>query len=244
MAGLVGLRSVGDHHLDPPAPPLALLDEEPRQGNGISVSDHAEDLAGLAVEQHGDVAVAPAQRRLVHQQHSTALGPAVLAHPGRPGPHQAHDRGPGQQVTAGQLADGDHPGVDDQLAGQATGEPAFDLGMVLGVAGTAVGALEARRSQMRVVRWPRQVAHPSRPGLVDRLGPVPAGRAADHRPQVGPPPPRDGPVRQPSPRRRACAGDGAARPYSREPRNRGWSLTGLIPRIRAVSSFGRRSPAG
>jgi hypothetical protein len=57
MAALVGLTAVGDDDLDTPAPALALFDQKSRQGNGIAVPHHAQNLAGLAVEQHGDVRV-------------------------------------------------------------------------------------------------------------------------------------------------------------------------------------------
>ncbi len=69
--GPVGLRAVGHHHLDSAAPPMALGRKEAAQCRCVAMADHAQDLGGLAVEQHGYVAVAPAQRGLVDQQHPT-----------------------------------------------------------------------------------------------------------------------------------------------------------------------------
>ncbi len=62
----VGLRSVGDDDLDAATPFRALLDEERRQCRRVAVGHHGQDLAGVAVLEHGDVAVTFTHRGLVH----------------------------------------------------------------------------------------------------------------------------------------------------------------------------------
>ncbi|CAN5145811.1 hypothetical protein BH20ACT22_BH20ACT22_25170 [soil metagenome] len=65
----VARRSVGDHDLDLGAPAPSLGREKARQGTEIAVTNDPDDLASLAIGDHGDVAVPAPERGLVDQQH-------------------------------------------------------------------------------------------------------------------------------------------------------------------------------
>ncbi len=98
----IGLGPVGDRDVHAGAPAAALLDQKARQGGLVAVGDHPQHLTGLAVLQHGDVAVAAAHGGFVDQQHPTARRAAMGGDQDRPrqamaaghGPHR-HDLGVG-----------------------------------------------------------------------------------------------------------------------------------------------------
>ena len=128
--GGVGLRAVGDHHLHTSAPSAALLDEEAGQGLGVAVFHDGQHGAGLAVQQHRDVAMAAAQRGLIDHQHPAALSPPLGGHGLGPGPDHPHDEMPAQAVTAGQFPHRQLAHVGHQAAGQAAGDLAGQLRML------------------------------------------------------------------------------------------------------------------
>ena len=72
-------RAVGHDDLHRFAPPGPLGGQKTAQRLGIAVGHHGEHLAGVAVDDHRDVAVPFADRGLVHQQHPAPPPPAVLA---------------------------------------------------------------------------------------------------------------------------------------------------------------------
>ena len=141
--GLVGPRAVCDHDLDAPAPAAALRDEEPRERRRAAVRHHGQRLAGVGVDDHGDVAVTAPHRGLIDQQHPARSASAVLGHQIRPAAHQRHHRVPPQLVASGRRGDGHHLDIGHQPARQPRGEAPLEGVMVLQEPAAAVAAAHA-----------------------------------------------------------------------------------------------------
>ena len=184
--GLVGAGAVCDHDLDAFAPAPALGDEEPAERSRAAVLDHGQGLAGVAVDDHGHIAVPLAHRGLIDQQHPAAAAAAVLGHQIRPRAHQRHHQMPAEPVAARHRADGHDPGVGHQPAGQPPRHGALELRMVLQEALAAVAAREPppHPHQRRAPSRHLQVADLAPTGVVRPPATEPARRA--------PPPPEGG----------------------------------------------------
>ena len=104
--------------------------------------DHGQDLAGVAVLNDGDVAVAFAHRGLINQQHPAPLAAAVLGHQRRPHVNEVLDQMPVETMAANHGSDGHDLGIGDELASQPPGQAAFELAVIFEVACVAVGAAE------------------------------------------------------------------------------------------------------
>ena len=79
------------------------------------------DLAGVAVENDGHIAVAFAHRGLIDQQHPTQLAAAVLGHQRRPHVKEVLDQMPVEAMAANHGSDGHDLGVSNDLASQTPG---------------------------------------------------------------------------------------------------------------------------
>ena len=181
---LVGLRAIGHDDLDAAAPAWALFDEEPRQRSGVAVLDHGQDLAGVAVLNDGDVAVAFAHRGLINQQHPAPLAAAVLGHQRRPHVNEVLDQMPVETMAANHGSDGHDLGVGDELASQPPGQAAFELAVIFEVACVAVGAAEPPSDphQRHTASAHRQIPDLAPTPVVHRSGLEPAERTARPRP--------------------------------------------------------------
>ncbi|GIU92843.1 MAG: hypothetical protein KatS3mg011_1749 [Acidimicrobiia bacterium] len=96
-------------------------------------------FAGLTVDEHRDIPVAPTEAGFVNQQDTAAAAPAGGHHQIRPPTDQAHDVVPRQVVAAGDLPDRQVVHITNDLASEAAGDVGAasqnQLGVVLG--GTA-----------------------------------------------------------------------------------------------------------
>ena len=104
--------------------------------------DHGQDLAGVAVLNDGDVAVAFAHRGLINQQHPTTTAAAMLGHQRRPRRDQVLDQMPVKAMAAHHRANRHDLGISDELASQPPSQTAFEHDMVLQVTFVAVGTHE------------------------------------------------------------------------------------------------------
>ena len=89
--------------------------------------DHGQDLAGVAVDDHGHIAVAFAHRGLIDQQHPTTTAAAMLGHQRRPHVNEVLDQMPVKAMAAHHRANRHDLGISDELAGQTTGQSALEL---------------------------------------------------------------------------------------------------------------------
>ena len=92
--GLVGLGAVADDDFDSLAPSVALLHQKRRQRSRTAVLDHRQGAAGVAVDDHGHIAVPFAHRGLIDQQHRAPAAAAMLGHTARPGLDDTVDQMP------------------------------------------------------------------------------------------------------------------------------------------------------
>ena len=146
--------------------------------------DHGQDLAGVAVLDDGDVAVAFTHRGLINQQHSAPLAAAVLGHQRRPHVNEVLDQMPVETMAANHGSDGHDLGVGDELASQTTSQSALELLMVLEVAPIAVGTHEPAPDphQRHTPPRHRQVPDLALPLVMDRSSLEPTERTTLPRP--------------------------------------------------------------
>ena len=102
--------------------------------------DHRQGAPGVAVDDHGHIAVPFAHRGLVDQQHRAAAAAAPLSDQGRPRVHQGGDRVPVHTVAAHHRVERHHLRVSDQPTRQTPRQRALERRMVLQEAAVAVVA--------------------------------------------------------------------------------------------------------
>ena len=123
--------------------------------------DHGQGLAGVAVDDHGHVAMPFAHRSLIDQQHRAPATAAVLGHTARPCLDHTVDEVPPQSVAPCRRPQRHDPRVRDEPARQAPRQLGLELGMVLEIARRAVVAHEPapQPHQRRVPPRHLQIAH-------------------------------------------------------------------------------------
>ena len=102
--------------------------------------DHRQGAAGVAVDDHGHIAVPFAHRGLIDQQHRAAAAAAPLSDQSRPDVHQGAHTVPVHTVPSRRRAERHHLRVSDQPTRQTPRQRALERGMVLQEAAVAVVA--------------------------------------------------------------------------------------------------------
>ena len=102
--------------------------------------DHRQGPGGVAVDDHGHIAVPFAHRGLIDQKHRAAAAAAPLSDQSRPDVHQGAHTVPVHTVAARRRAERHHLRVSDQPTRQTPRQRALERGMVLQEAAVAVVA--------------------------------------------------------------------------------------------------------
>ena len=146
--------------------------------------DHGQDLAGVAVDDHGHIAVAFAHRGLIDQQHPTTTAAAMLGHQRRPRRDQVHDQMPVKAMAANHRANRHDLGISDELASQTPSQTALEHDMVLQVTFIAVGTHEPAPDphQRHTPPAHRQIPDHAAPPVMHRAALEPAERTTRARP--------------------------------------------------------------
>jgi hypothetical protein len=148
--------------------------------------------AGLAVQQHRDVAVPAPQRGLVDHQDPAAFGSSLGANRVRSAADHTHDGIPAQTVPAGQLADRE-PDVRGEGAGHPAGGLAGQLRVLRREPPIALPALVAAHHRHQRGGRPNEGQIAPGPGRVSRtlaVGTPQVGRRFTDRRRPPPPPVR------------------------------------------------------
>ena len=155
--------------------------------------DHGQGLAGVAVDDHGHVAVPFAHRGLIDQKHPAPAAAAVLGQRRGPGLDQTVDEVPAEAVAPCRSPQRHDPRVRDEPPGQTPRQLVLELGMILEMARRAVVAHEPAPVPHQRRPTPRhlQIAHlaPARvvhPGAAEpaRRAPRPPHGRLDLHPQL------------------------------------------------------------
>lgn len=148
--------------------------------------DRRQKLAGVPVEDLGDVAVPASQRGLVDQQDRAGFLAPLLSQTGRPRLDQGHDRVPRESVAPRYLGDRQLSRVLHDHPRQTSGDLALDHRVGLGVALGAVVAGEPppQPDEGHRPAADREVLDPLALGLVNLGGPEPTEGTAPHRTQI------------------------------------------------------------
>ena len=110
---------------------MALLHQKRRQRSRTAVLDDRQGAAGVAVDDHGHIAVPFAHRGLIDQQHRAPAAAAPLSDQSRPSVHQGAHRVPVHTVAPRRRAERHHLGVSDDPTRQTGGERALEGRVVL-----------------------------------------------------------------------------------------------------------------
>ena len=102
--------------------------------------DHRQGAAGVAVDDHGHIAVPFAHRGLIDQQHRAAAAAAPLSNQGRPRVHQGAHTVPVHTVPSRHRVERHHLRVSDQPPRQTPRQRALERRMALQEAAVAVVA--------------------------------------------------------------------------------------------------------
>ena len=169
-----------DDDFDSLAPSVALLHQKRRQRSRVAVLDHRQGLAGVAVDDHGHIAVPLAHRGLIDQKHPAPAAAAVLGHQIRPGLDHTVDQMPAEVMAPCRRPQRHDPRIRDEPARQTPRQLVLELGMILEMARRAVVAHEPAPQPHQRRASPRhlQIAHLAPAGVVHPYAAEPARRAA------------------------------------------------------------------
>ena len=142
--------------------------------------DHRQGAAGVAVDDHGHVAVPLAHRGLIDQKHPAPTAATVLGQRRGPGLDHAVDEVPAQAMAPCRRPQRHDPRVRDEPARQTPRQLVLELGMVLEMARRAVVAHEPAPQPHQRRAPPRhlQIAHLAPAGVVHPGAAEPARRAS------------------------------------------------------------------